>query len=595
MKKICLSVMLCCILVFQVFFSVGCQSINNQGSEEYYTITYNLNDGSNKAREIQVPNGANGVYWNASREGYKLNGWYTTPFNEGEFNFDQPITKNYTIYASWTKKKEYDVTFDFGFLGAKNKTIDIDGGELIERAKVPSKDRLGMTFTGWYKDESKTQLWDFDNDIVQNNTTLYAGYENTPSYVKRDENGNIVYNNTVVNILVGTPFAGIQDVFKVFVENFNKEYKGKIEVRIGGLEAGGQDTYSLRIQQNPGKNTTESTYYSIADVYDMAGIEYSLDDYYEKGSQDAYIDDLMTSIPLGASVPYIVYNKSLMTKYNGTNPLPSNYSELLALLKKVYKGESQSKSSFISLQTINGWYFNEMFSTIGFLQNGACLWGHNGTNYYTNWSDSKVVSKAEIALKNMYNLFGVSGSAHGAINNVYDIVTAVKNKDMFMSIVPCSGDDSSIFTDNSLGVMCLSGLFTDNTNEDSQYIPVHSFGMAFYKNAGYVTSTQLAAAAVFADYVSKHSEILAKYGFVAMRKEASEKVLSLYNGEATFLYNQVVKDMNNIFTFDGCISGKTIINNMFSENIILPTLQKSVNDFSSTVSDFANILKGMFA
>jgi uncharacterized repeat protein (TIGR02543 family) len=47
-------------------------------------------------------------------------------------------------------------------------------GEKIVKPSDPTKE--GYVFNGWYSDEDKTILWDFDNDIVTANLTLYADW-----------------------------------------------------------------------------------------------------------------------------------------------------------------------------------------------------------------------------------------------------------------------------------------------------------------------------------------------------------------------------------------------------------------------------------
>lgn len=47
-----------------------------------------------------------------------------------------------------------------------------------EKIKAPEKPvREGYLFTGWFKDFERTELWDFEKDIVKGNLDLYAGWE----------------------------------------------------------------------------------------------------------------------------------------------------------------------------------------------------------------------------------------------------------------------------------------------------------------------------------------------------------------------------------------------------------------------------------
>ncbi len=51
-------------------------------------------------------------------------------------------------------------------------------GEKITKPEDPQKD--GKYFAGWYRDIDCTQAWDFENDTVSGNMTLYAKWSDTP-------------------------------------------------------------------------------------------------------------------------------------------------------------------------------------------------------------------------------------------------------------------------------------------------------------------------------------------------------------------------------------------------------------------------------
>ena len=48
-------------------------------------------------------------------------------------------------------------------------------GELVDVPEDPSRE--GYVFTGWYADENCVNVWDMENYIVNDNLTLYAGWE----------------------------------------------------------------------------------------------------------------------------------------------------------------------------------------------------------------------------------------------------------------------------------------------------------------------------------------------------------------------------------------------------------------------------------
>ncbi len=48
-------------------------------------------------------------------------------------------------------------------------------GELLEEPEEPTRE--GYEFSGWYKDYACDFLWDMENDVVETEITLYAGWQ----------------------------------------------------------------------------------------------------------------------------------------------------------------------------------------------------------------------------------------------------------------------------------------------------------------------------------------------------------------------------------------------------------------------------------
>ena len=48
-------------------------------------------------------------------------------------------------------------------------------GELLEVPEAPTRE--GYEFTGWYLDTACQELWDVEEDIIEGDITLYAGWE----------------------------------------------------------------------------------------------------------------------------------------------------------------------------------------------------------------------------------------------------------------------------------------------------------------------------------------------------------------------------------------------------------------------------------
>lgn len=322
----------------------------------------------------------------------------------------------------------------------------------------------------------------------------------------------------------------------------------------------------------------------------MADIEFSLDDWYEGALQDSLYKGALTSVPMLASVPYIVYNKTLMQKYNDGN-LPKNYSELSALLKKAYEGEANQ--NFKSIMTNTDWTFKEAPSSVAFLQNGAEYYTYDSETvmYSNNWSDPDVQNGAIKALSNMYNLFGVGGDCHGGTgdSSSYDDHTPINSViagNSLMCIVNYMCSNDLVKADSNLGVMPLSNLFTDNTDEAAARIPVHTFGLAFYR-AGKVSDVQLAAGAVFADYCSKHSEAFTEEGWYPVRKSCSDP--ENFNEKYRDLLEQV-GDPENFYTYSGYTNGKRIVNTICAEKYIVPMLSERELNFAQRIAEMTTAI-----
>lgn len=77
-----------------------------------------------------------------------------------------------TYYAIWT----FDVTYNLNYSGSPQPTtVSVVEGTEITNVPQPTRGQ-GITFKSWNKDEEGTDPWDFENDIVTANTTLYASW-----------------------------------------------------------------------------------------------------------------------------------------------------------------------------------------------------------------------------------------------------------------------------------------------------------------------------------------------------------------------------------------------------------------------------------
>lgn len=134
-------------------------------------------------------------------------------------NYDAMITYvNGTLMIA-EEKVGYTVTFDVqGHGTAPQNYVGVKAGNIVKAPQIPTAE--GYIFDGWYKDAACTKVWDFDNDIVQGNVTLYAKWleEKADSEFKVSEIPDVSYTG-----------KAIKPVLKVYdgdtLLKANKDYK----------------------------------------------------------------------------------------------------------------------------------------------------------------------------------------------------------------------------------------------------------------------------------------------------------------------------------------------------------------------------------
>ena len=105
-------------------------------------------------------------------------GTYDITITGADAGMNYSITyKNGTLTVNETGEitHYYTVIFNRNGHGTDTTSTGIKEGSLLEKPQDPQAE--GYTFTGWYKDQSCTVLWDFAKDTIQSDTTVYAGWK----------------------------------------------------------------------------------------------------------------------------------------------------------------------------------------------------------------------------------------------------------------------------------------------------------------------------------------------------------------------------------------------------------------------------------
>lgn len=108
------------------------------------------------------------------RTGYTFSGWHKEAALTSLWNFlADSITANTTLYAKWVPETagEFLVTFNSQSGSPVNAQLIASGTKALEPA-APTL--ASFTFSGWYKEIELVNSWNFAEDKVISNTTLYA-------------------------------------------------------------------------------------------------------------------------------------------------------------------------------------------------------------------------------------------------------------------------------------------------------------------------------------------------------------------------------------------------------------------------------------
>lgn len=110
-----------------------------------------------------------------TKEGYTFAGWYAsdkvTPFDFTQTFTGLTLKDDIGVYANWTVGA-LTVTFDSNGGSQISPYTNVEYGSKINEPSTPEK--LEYDFDGWYKDSEFETAWDFENDTVTENITLYA-------------------------------------------------------------------------------------------------------------------------------------------------------------------------------------------------------------------------------------------------------------------------------------------------------------------------------------------------------------------------------------------------------------------------------------
>lgn len=141
-----------------------------------YTVTFNSQGGSAVSPITGITPGTKITKpADPTRTGYTFDGWHKEAALTNKWDFaNDTVTQDITLYAKWLANvgTTYTVTFNSQGGSAVSQITGVLSGAKITRPADPT--RAGYTFGGWYKETALTNIWDFANDTITQNISLYA-------------------------------------------------------------------------------------------------------------------------------------------------------------------------------------------------------------------------------------------------------------------------------------------------------------------------------------------------------------------------------------------------------------------------------------
>lgn len=231
-----------------------------------YTVSFDTDGGSLvDDQTVKYLEKASKPATNPTKAGHTFLGWFKADLTT-VFDFDTQITTDTTIYAKW-EINTYLVEFESnGGTTVAPQYVDYEG--YVTEPAEPT--RSGYTFAGWYKEDTFVTEFDFANDIITEDTTLYAKWDLIPiEYV------TITFVTNCANTLDDKEIVKGSKISQPSVENPGYTLEGwytsedfKPETKIDF------ETYTFNVSITIYANWTENPVYYTVKFYDGMSDEY---------------------------------------------------------------------------------------------------------------------------------------------------------------------------------------------------------------------------------------------------------------------------------------------------------------------------------
>lgn len=168
---------------------------DTKSPELTYTVYFNT-DGGTEMESIQAV--ANTLLLrpdDPEKIGYEFKGWFKDNNFTDPWDFDNDRIKGVTTLYAKFEIQTFTVTFNNNGKGESVESVEVPYGmNILEPDQLTEE---GYTQEGWFTDSGLTNEWDFDNDVVTSDMTLYANWTTNQYIVGFEE-----YDGTIVEDLI---------------------------------------------------------------------------------------------------------------------------------------------------------------------------------------------------------------------------------------------------------------------------------------------------------------------------------------------------------------------------------------------------------
>jgi len=219
---------------------------------------------------------------------YRFGGWFTDSEFNTEYDWESPVTSDFTLYAKWILSPETLIVIFESNGGSDVPSQEKDYNSTLSEPDAPTK--LGYYFDGWYADSDCTMEYDWSTPIITN-FTLYAKWIENRHTVSYESNGGTAYEDSSAldghvapypgePVREGHTFAGwYKDSALSLVYDWNSTVTGDLTLYAKWII----NTYTITFDRNGGTSTAtmEVVYGQIAtEPADPTRLGYFFDKWY---------------------------------------------------------------------------------------------------------------------------------------------------------------------------------------------------------------------------------------------------------------------------------------------------------------------------